>query len=346
LKDLANRQGLEENDYYDLFTQIITLGIEEFEWFRQDIVRKVAVLNDDQSESVQKSFVDEVLENPKVLLNMTPENLKTTIAKIKSEKKEKKRIESRRKEELDSLYYDIRMLNSLSTIGLKSSSIAHELGNDKNFLYEFYGNVSSTLKEHGLWDDLRNSREFSKNIPKLLDKNEKISKKLIRFLETNLELIELDIFDKKKINFHDILLEIKERWQTDYKFIDIKITEEGSPSNINFYEDILNVIFDNLILNSVQQNNKLASLSIEIVYEITLDKIKITYKDSGKGLAVKYKENTFRILQPHESTRRKSGGHGLGMWIVKNTISYTKGNVLAIENPPGFTFIFELGRFE
>lgn len=242
LKDLANRQGLEENDFYDLFIQIIVLGISEFEWFRQDIVRKISSVNDDTADVPNKLFVDELLENPKILLNMTQEKIKNIITKIKIEKKEKKKKETQQKEILDSLYYDIRMLNSLSTIGLKSSSIAHELGNDKNFLYEFHENVSSALIEKGVWNDLKSSKEFSKNVPKLLDKNEKISKKLIRFLETNLELIQLDIFDKKKMNFNEILLEIKNRWETDYGFIDINIEEIGAPMDILFYEDILNGI--------------------------------------------------------------------------------------------------------
>lgn len=87
-------------------------------------------------------------------------------------------------------------------------------------------------------------------------------------------------------------------------------------------------------------------LKVNISYEIDEERINVVYKDDGKGLASKYRDNTLRILQPHESTRRKSGGHGLGMWIVKNSISYTKGDIVTIDNPPGFTFIFYLGRFE
>lgn len=41
LKDLANRQGIEENDYFQLFVEIITFGIQVFERYRQGIIRDI-----------------------------------------------------------------------------------------------------------------------------------------------------------------------------------------------------------------------------------------------------------------------------------------------------------------
>ena len=38
---MANRQGLDENIYYQLFVEIILVGIKEFERYRQNIVRKI-----------------------------------------------------------------------------------------------------------------------------------------------------------------------------------------------------------------------------------------------------------------------------------------------------------------
>ena len=41
LEDLSNRQGLNENIYYDCFIRIIHRGLREFEEFRQAIIRNV-----------------------------------------------------------------------------------------------------------------------------------------------------------------------------------------------------------------------------------------------------------------------------------------------------------------
>ena len=42
LRDLANRQGLEENEYFKLFVKIITIGIAAFERYRQAIILAIS----------------------------------------------------------------------------------------------------------------------------------------------------------------------------------------------------------------------------------------------------------------------------------------------------------------
>ena len=43
----------------------------------------------------------------------------------------------------------------------------------------------------------------------------------------------------------------------------------------------------------------------------------------------------------HETSRKK--GHGIGMWIVNNTIANTGGKILKIEGLNGFKIEFMLG---
>ena len=49
-----------------------------------------------------------------------------------------------------------------------------------------------------------------------------------------------------------------------------------------------------------------------------------------------------RILEVHETSRKK--GHGIGMWIVNNTIANTGGKILKIEGLNGFKIEFMLGH--
>ena len=44
------------------------------------------------------------------------------------------------------------------------------------------------------------------------------------------------------------------------------------------------------------------------------------------------------ILEPHESSR--VGGHGLGMWIVNNTIKLLGGDIKSIQGIEGFLIEF------
>ena len=107
-------------------------------------------------------------------------------------------------------------------------------------------------------------------------------------------------------------------------------------------EDYLQVIFDNLILNSIQQNENANHIEISIAVALSGDMLKFSYKDNGKGLDKKYLENPEKILEVHETTRKK--GHGLGMWIVNNTISMSGGEITKIEGIDGFSIDFMMGE--
>ena len=60
--------------------------------------------------------------------------------------------------------------------------------------------------------------------------------------------------------------------------------------------------FDNLLLNSVQQNEKKRErLWVKIEVSVRDDFLYFVYKDNGVGLSDKYKEEPMKILEPHET---------------------------------------------
>lgn len=342
LQDMANRQGLDENIYYQLFVEVILLGIKEFERYRQGIVRKINLKN--LSEEPKKTPVsDRVIRKPSSVNEFTKDEMKQLAAEIKGYKKEGRQYQ-RDKEEVEARYrYDVRILNVLATTGLKASSIAHEMKNDRNAISENYENIVDALKEYGMWDVLnlpQNTRRTYKNVPYLLKNNDIVGKKLVTFMDTMLEEIEKKQFEVKFQSIADILAICKHIWERIYAWITIKILmEEDIIYQIS--EDMLQVIFDNLILNSVQQNENIQELNITIESIEENNFIKFRYRDNGKGLEAKYKENPRKILEVHETTRIK--GHGLGMWIVNNTCIMSGGEIQKIGGEDGFFIEFTIG---
>jgi putative histidine kinase (fragment) len=342
LQDMANRQGLDENIYYQLFVEVILLGIKEFERYRQGIVRKINLKN--LSEEPKKTPVsDRVIRKPSSVNEFTKDEMKQLAAEIKGYKKEGRQYQ-RDKEEVEARYrYDVRILNVLATTGLKASSIAHEMKNDRNAISENYENIVDALKEYGMWDVLnlpQNTRRTYKNVPYLLKNNDIVGKKLVTFMDTMLEEIEKKQFEVKFQSIADILAICKHIWERDYAWITINILmEEDIIYQIS--EDMLQVIFDNLILNSVQQNENIQELNITIESIEENNFIKFRYRDNGKGLEAKYKENPRKILEVHETTRIK--GHGLGMWIVNNTCIMSGGEIQKIGGEDGFFIEFTIG---
>jgi len=345
LQDLSNRQGLEENIYYQVFIEIINRGIKEFERYRQEIIRKI-VKNTKNNLKLEKkeSIINKIISNPKSLEKLSIDDKKELVTELKNERdlqikseKDKKEIEERYK-------YDVQILNVLATNGLKASSIAHEMKNDRNTIAFNNEYIIDALKEYKMWDILNTEEKTEieyKNVPYLLDKNTTTTKKILLFIDSMLDNIEKSQFQIGLKNIVDIVDKIKEIWEKDYSWINIEIK---SDRNIDFElsEDILHVVFDNLILNSIQQNEEKQNLDIKIYIEQFESLIKFKYTDNGKGLEKKYLLNPKKILEVHETTRKN--GHGLGMWILNNTVNISGGEILSIKGEEGFSIEFTLGR--
>ena len=342
LQDMSNRQGLDENIYYRLFVEIILIGIKEFERYRQNIIRKINVKNQ-TDEKKTTPISDRVLSKPTSISGFTKEEAKQLATEIKSYKKEEKQYQKNKKEVEARYKYDIRILNVLATMGLKASSIAHEMKNDRNAIYDNYNNIVDALKEYGMWEELNSpekTRKSYKNVPYLLESNDLVGRKLITFMDTMLEKMEKKQFVTRYQSIADILTIIKKVWERDYAWLSVEIImDEDIVYQIS--EDILQVIFDNLLLNSVQQNENTQKLIVTVFAKEMNGFLKIKYCDNGKGLDDKYKKDSMKILEVHETTR--TNGHGLGMWIVNNTCIMSGGEIQKIGGEKGFEIEFTIG---
>lgn len=343
LRDLANRQGLEENEYFKLFVKIITIGIATFERYRQAIIRSIDKKNTPKP-SPTTPMIDQILRGRNKEIHLTSNETKALAQEISAVKAESKSFQDEKESTEKKYRYDVRILNVLATTGLKASSIAHELKNDRNSVSINYQYIVEALKEYGFWEELCSQEytEYSyKNVPQLLSRNKAINQKIVAFMDTMLDEIEKKKFSPKSLSVSDIMENIKANWVRDYASLSINLNVDETV-HFETSEDIFTAIFDNLILNSWQQNK----VSSRIVIDISIHKVgsllKIIYEDYGVGLPPKYINDPMRILEVHESSREN--GHGLGMWIVHNTIRMTGGDVISIDGHNGFHFNFELGE--
>ena len=343
LRDLANRQGLEENEYFKLFVKIITIGIAAFERYRQAIIRSIDKKNAPKP-SPTTPMIEQILRGRNKEIHLTSNETKALAQEISAVKAESKSFQDEKESTEKKYRYDVRILNVLATTGLKASSIAHELKNDRNSVSVNYQYIVEALKEYGFWEDLCSQEytEYSyKNVPQLLSHNKAINQKIVAFMDTMLDEIEKKKFSPRSLSVNSIMENIKANWMRDYASLLINLNVDESVY-FETSEDIFTAIFDNLILNSWQQNKA----SSQIVINISIHKVggllKIAYEDSGVGLPPKYINDPMRILEVHESSREN--GHGLGMWIVHNTIRMAGGDVISIDGHNGFHFNFELGE--
>lgn len=342
LQDLSNRQGLEENIFYELFVEIVLAGIKEFERYRQNIIRHINIKNSPDEEKLTP-VSEKIVSNPKAIVTLTKDETQQLVSEIKEFQKANNKAK-RERDDVETRYkYDVRILNVLATVGLKASSIAHEMRNDRNAISDNIDNIISALKKFDMWDELsapENTGKSYENVPYLLGVNKQVSSKLLTFMNTMLSEIEKKQFEPSWQSVYDIVHRIKKSWEEDYAWINISINMD---EDICFLipEDFLQVIFDNLILNSIQQNEMLNHLNISISAMSVGNLLFFSYSDSGKGLDKKYIKNPEKILEVHETTRKK--GHGLGMWIVNNTVIMSGGEIVKIDGNNGFSIEFTIG---
>lgn len=343
LQDLSNRQGLDENLYYELFVEIILTGIKEFERYRQEIIRHIDVKNNVEPEWKATPISDKVVSNPKAVSSLSDKEAKQLAVEIKTYRKESFEFK-REKATVEERYkYDVRILNVLATTGLKASSIAHEMRNDRNSIAENSKNIILALQEYDMWDELQSPEKTDKaymNVPYLLESNSIVSAKILTFMDTMLAEVEKRQFEASWQSIADVLCGIKDVWERDYAWVTVSVKMD---EDICFLmsEDIIQVIFDNLILNSIQQNEESNHLNITITVNTIDNLLHFIYSDDGKGLDKKYTVNPRKILEVHETTRKN--GHGLGMWIINNTAVMSGGEIIQIKGQPGFSIEFSVG---
>lgn len=332
IKELSNRQGVVEDEIYELFVEIIHAGINEFEMYRQSIIR--ALTKKEKENTNKDNILEKFVKTDGIINTLSDGQLKELKKEIVSIVKKKDEVEEKHR-------YDLGILNVLATIGLKASSISHILHNKKNKLSRNYDYIVMALKKYKMWDELNSyekTQYIYENVPKMLSENNEINKYIIEFMAIILEKVEKKQFVVKELNINNMLLEAKSRWENEHQNLHINLNIKNDVV-FTTSEDKIKVIFDNLILNSYQQNIK-TPINVGIKIEKNEKKLNIAYKDNGKGLDLKYINNPRRILEVHETTR--IDGHGLGMWMVNNTINILNGNINKIEGKNGFYFNFEI----
>lgn len=342
LQDLANRQGLEENEHYKLFVEIIHKGLAEFERYRQSLIRDINKKNKPEPQ-IEDSITAKVVKNPETMRDLTKDEEAKFINELEGLQKEQQEYKKNIEDTENRYKYDVRILNVLATSGLKATSIAHEMKNARNKIDGNYDFIVKALQKYDMWEELcepDNTKVAHLNVPELLKKNRDTSVKLLQFMDVMLEEVEKRQFISENYSVKELLEKVKNNWESDYAWIDIYV-DASEQVRFTIPEDVITVIFDNLILNSIQQNEKRSRLIINIEVSMSTGILFICYRDNGVGLPDKYKRNPMKILEPHETSRKK--GHGLGLWIVNNTLNMSGGEVLDIVSEKGFRIDFTIG---
>lgn len=342
-EDKSSREGLQENDAFSLFKEIIKSIVEIFEQDRNQIMMTLKKIYDENN---KKRKAQEDAEN--IIKKNNATNSATTLAEENAEKETLISAIEAYKEDIEDLQDEQKILRVLASAGLIVTSFAHEFRNHTDSILPRTNELKQVLTEVIDIEKLKHLPDFFNPYTMLSDMR-KQDERLKSWLDFSISSVRKDKRTRRTINMVKYIEELERIWESLLSRRNIKLTIDKwkfTEVNFNGHEIDLDGIFNNLITNSVDAYKRkdagdVREIKLSFSFSV-LDSsgISVIYEDSGPGLLEEITEPN-KIFQPFFTTKRddKTGekiGTGLGMWIVKSTIDEYNGDIEILQARPYF----------
>lgn len=347
LEDKSDRGGIQENDSFNTFKNIIIAVIHEFEVDRSRILNPIYLFNQQkrkeeqekeiqkQAEALAKKIIEEQKRNPESDENKEQERVETFF---------KESVRNIIEEKADEENQEIVQVRSLASLGLIVSSFSHELKEVSNNASEII-----ELEKYALSlipNDKKSSTDYQDmvDIFQLLKEDKE---KIKHWVDYTLTAIRKDKRRRSKLDIAQFFIQLSESWKRIFKRKDINLSVLNKIANHSYdfraFEMDLTTIFSNLINNSIdsfEQRKTIGDRNIVIEFEIINNRLEIIFSDNGKGLDKAF-ENKEDIFLPFTTSKKDRTGNeigtGLGMYLVKSVIDDNNGNIEILDSPVGFS---------
>lgn len=337
-EDKSSREGIMENEEFNLFQNLLKLVIEVFERDRNTIMYSL---------STYYKFLHKDEERARDISEEIKRQEKT---KEGSGATENERIlaegYSSLENELSEKEAEIRMLRSLASSGIAVASFTHELQSLSKILIPRTDLLKGAMQAF-VPEELANAKNKFENPYYLLHLIREDDIKLHQWLNYSLNAIRRNKRDQRNVNMPEYFTGFINSWLNSLKQknIDIEIIQQETTETPYFYgyEMDLDSIFNNLVTNSVTSllRTEEANKKIWLKWRIENSFLKIEFLDNGLGLASEYREHPDVIFDAFEtSSKDKNGnksGTGMGLFIVKGIIdSYADSSIFFMPVQKGF----------
>lgn len=360
-QDKSGREGIIENDVFDLFKNILLEIIGLFEKDRNIIMYNLSQLHSQRNEEAEKLRLAEEeaerVQRQKEERESQKENTdKKNADQSSEENKDYSDAEEKMadgflilKKENEKKDEELRLLRSLASVGLIISSFAHEVRSLRARLIPRTKFLVDELRNHLSEEKLSQTLDKDDNPFYMIDLMCEEDIKLKHWLDYSLSTLKIDKRERKNLDFSKYFESFKANWSKALEqrniSLDLKKLDDDNEHIIRAFEVNMDSIFNNLLSNSINAhygyNNE--QKKIEIAWKKNGNTIEIYFSDNGKGLDKKYKDNPEVIFNLNESSKTDNKGNkigtGLGLYIVKSIIEeYNNSSILIINIQDGLTF--------
>ena len=344
-EDKSSREGIQENDEFQVFKNLLIQIIAAFEEDRNYIMFNLAdqFRKEHPNTMKAKDIAKEAMSHSKEEQTGEALKLRTLAESYQS-----------LEEELDAKEAELSMIRSLASMGISVATYTHELRSvmlrllPRNLLLR---NILLNYLPVEQFDGMRFNNPY-----KELDTMKGEDEKLYNWLLYSLHSIQRSKRDLKEINLAAYFEDFAKSWEPSLSKKNIKMIPNISGMDnvyIDAFEMDLDSVYNNFVSNSINAFLRSPELHKIINLNVVNDHgyAVIDFLDNGCGLTSEYKNNPDVIFNAFETSivdnKNNKIGTGMGLFIAKGVMEKFKDStiaVLPVENGFGIRTIFKLKK--
>lgn len=251
------------------------------------------------------------------------------------------RYDAARTREADALRREVQLYRTLSTAGITAATFAHESnGNPLKAI-----SLSASAVDYMVRKDVPDKYESKYQDP--LEQITRATRSLNVLSQATLRLIDRDKRRPSRVRLDRVVREVVETYKPflDGRSVSLALDLRGSGAFVHGTDAAVEAIVTNLINNSLTafEHGGADEREILVATDVSAGEWVLTVSDNGPGIeAIRMKD----IWLPGETSR--PGGTGLGLTIVKDSVSDLGGDVDAVAHGVlgGATFVVRITVLE
>lgn len=359
-QDKSGREGIIENEEFELFKNILIDIIGLFEKDRNFVMYNLSQLHairNEEAETLRKAKeeAERIRKQKEERKDNTNNSEHKNDYKSTNDNKEYSETEENMADAIlileknnEKKDEELRLLRSLASVGLIISSFAHEVRSLRARLIPRTKFLVDELRNHLDEDKLAKTLDKDDNPFYMIDLMRDEDTKLKHWLDYSLSTLKIDKRERKNLDFSEYFNSFKANWikALEQRNITLELNKmDDSEHIIRAFEVNMDSVFNNLLSNSINAHNGFNNQQKKIVisWQKKENDIEIVFSDNAKGLDSKYKDNPEEIFNLNESSKTDNKGNkvgtGLGLYIVKSIIEeYNNSSISIIKIDNGLTF--------
>ena len=328
-EDKSSREGIQENDEFEVFKNILLQMISVFEEDRNYIMYNLSEQYKEEHPATVKAQ-----DIAKATLAKTEKDNQTDDAqKLRTLAEGYQSLE----EELDAKDAELAMLRGLASMGISVATYTHELRSVMLRLLPRNNLLRNILTRYLPVEQFSGMR-FN-NPYKELDTMKGEDEKLYNWLLYSLRSIQRSKRDQKEINLSEYFMGFVTGWEPSLSKKNIKIVSDLTglgDAKIDAIEMDLDSVYNNFIANSINAFLRSPEMNKVITIRAINDHgyAVVDFFDNGCGLAVEYKNNPDVIFNAFETSivdsKNNKIGTGMGLFIAKGVIEKFKDSTISL----------------